>query len=179
MNTVIKIVLAAVIVLLVYLVYNSVAGPMREIEQTKVIEKAVIAKLEKIRDAELAYKDIKGSFTKDWDELIDVMNNGKFKVLIKEGDEDDSTSIVRIDSSFVSIKDSLFRNFNLDSIAFVPFNEKDGLKFLLDAGTVTQNGVTVPVFEAKDPKPFNKTRIKESNPLKVGSMTDATYSGNW
>jgi hypothetical protein len=179
MKGTIKIVLAALVGLLIYLVYDSVSGPMKELKEIEKREKAVIARLEKVRDAELAYKDVKGVFTKDWDELIEFIKVGKFKVLIKEGDEDDSTSVVRYDSIFVSIKDSLFKNFNVDSLAFVPYGIEGGLKFQLDAGTITQNEVTVQVFEAKDPKPFSKTRQQEKNALKVGSMTDATYSGNW
>ncbi len=179
MKGIIKIVLAALVGLLIYLVYDSVSGPMKEIKETEKRERAVIARLEKVRDAELAYKDVKGVFTKDWDELIEFIRVGKFKVLIKEGDEDDSTSVVKYDSLFISVKDSLFKNFNIDSLAFVPYGEKEGIKFDLDAGTITQNEVTVQVFEAKDPKPFSKIRQKEKNPLKVGSMSDATYSGNW
>lgn len=177
MNALIKAGLGIVIIVLIYLVYQSIAGPMAEMEETANREKAVIERLEKIRDAELAYKDLNGEFTKDWDKLIETMKNGNFKVLIKEGDEDDSTTVVRMDSVFVSIKDSLFRNFNLDSLPFVPF--EGNLMFDLDAGKITERNVTVPVFEAKDPKPYSKKRQEEKNPLKVGSMFEGTYSGNW
>ena len=177
MKNVIKIVLGIVIIVLIYLVYDSIAGPMKEMAEVQKREAAVIAQLEKVRDAELAFKDLKGSFSKDWDELFELMKNGKFKVLIKEGDEDDSTSVVKMDSIFVSIKDSLFKNFNLDSLPFVPYGE--GAQFTLDAGTITERNVTVQVFEAKDPKPYSKKRQEESNPLRVGSMFEGTYSGNW
>jgi hypothetical protein len=177
MNRIVKIILSIVVIILIYLVYESIAGPMRETAEVERREKAVIAGLEKVRDAELAYKELKGVFTKDWDELIGTMKTGKFKLLIKEGDPDDSTSILRTDSVFASIKDSLFKNYNLDSLPYVPFG--DGLKFELDAGTVMQNNVTVQVFEAKDPKPYGQKRREEKNPLKVGSMFEATYSGNW
>ncbi len=176
MNALIKAALAVIIVVLIYLVYQSISEPMKQMEETAKRERAVIERLEKIRDAQLAYKDLKGEFTKDWDQLIETMKNGKFKVLIKEGDEDDSTTVVRLDSVFVSIKDSLFKNFNLDSLPFVPY---ENVMFELDAGKITERNVTVPVFEVKDPKPYSKKRQEEKNPLKVGSMFEGTYSGNW
>jgi hypothetical protein len=57
-------------------------------------------------------------------------------------------------------------------MAYVPFT-KDG-KIILEAGTVPRSGTDVPVFMAKDGKPFDKT-----DPMMVGSMNDPKTNGNW
>jgi hypothetical protein len=59
--------------------------------------------------------------------------------------------------------------FFVDSLPFVPFG---GHRFEMNAGTVDAGGVTVPVFEVIDPKPF-------AEQFKLGSMTEASTSGNW
>ena len=73
----------------------------------------------------------------------------------------------------VSILDSLFHeNYPIDSIGYVPFG--DGIKFKLSAGTINKSKINVPVFEARDPKPYDPT-----DPLTIGSMTEAHLNGNW
>lgn len=73
-------------------------------------------------------------------------------------------------------------NIDLSRLAYVP--GYDDVKFDIFAAEVDRSGVTVDVIEVKNPKPFDKTR-KDSNeannkrPLRFGSKTDVTTSGNW
>jgi hypothetical protein len=105
------------------------------------------------------------------------MKNGQLKVLIAYGDRDDSTTQFQQKIELVSVRDSLFKNVDIDNIRFVP--GKDTMQFKIEAGEITKNNVPVPVFQVTDPDPFSKTRIKEKDPLRVGNMYDADYSGNW
>ncbi len=73
-------------------------------------------------------------------------------------------------------------NIDLSRLAYVPGH--DDVKFEIFAAEVDKSGVTVDVIEVKNPKPFNPLR-KDSNeannkrPLRFGSKTDVTTSGNW
>lgn len=59
--------------------------------------------------------------------------------------------------------------FKVDSLAYVPFSNH---KFELNTGQIESGGVTQPVFEVFDPKPFAEM-------LKVGSLTEGSTAGNW
>lgn len=73
-------------------------------------------------------------------------------------------------------------NINIDQIAYVPGYED--VKFDIYAAEIDKNGVLVDVIEVKNPKPFNPMRsenndAKNRKPLRFGSKTDVTTSGNW
>lgn len=177
MKYVIRIVLVLLIAFLIYKTYNSIAEPVKYEKEVIVKEQAVINKLKVIREAEMAYRDVHGEFTGNFDTLIDFMKNGQLKVLIAYGDRDDSTTQFQQKIELVSVRDSLFKNVDIDNIRYVP--GKDTMQFKIEAGEITKNNVPVPVFQVTDPDPFSKTRIKEKDPLRVGNMYDADYSGNW
>ncbi|MFT5513599.1 MAG: hypothetical protein ACI8SE_002008, partial [Bacteroidia bacterium] len=163
-----------------FLLFRSVKGEIEYRAEVDRVEVMVINKLEKIREAELAYKDVKGEFTGDYDSLINFIKTGKMQILVEYGDKDDSTSVYSQFIKEVSIRDSLFKNFKVDSIAFVP--PADTAKFLLLASRVVQGNVEVPVFQVTDPFPFDKQRANSNHPkkaLQVGSISEASYSGNW
>jgi len=73
-------------------------------------------------------------------------------------------------------------NINIDRIAYVP--GYDDVKFEIYAAEIDKNGVLADVIEVKNPKPFNPARdedndAKNKKPLRFGSKTDVTTSGNW
>lgn len=73
-------------------------------------------------------------------------------------------------------------NVNLDRLAYVP--GYDDVKFDIYAAEIDKNGVLVDVVEVKNPKPFNPARdesndAKNKKPLRFGSKTEVTTSGNW
>ena len=73
----------------------------------------------------------------------------------------------------VSVLDSLFKKgYAIDSLAYVPPINK--LQFELRAGVINKSKIDVPVFEARDPDPYDKRRT-----LIIGSMTEANLNGNW
>lgn len=173
----IRIGLLVVIAVLGYLTFESIAEPIRYQKQVAIKEKAVIEKLSILRDGQLAYRENKGEFAGNFTDLLDFMQNGQLKVLIQQGDKDDSTTVYKVEEYFVSVKDSLFGDVDVPNLKFVPF--KDTLQFNIASGEIKKNAVTVPVFEISDPAPFCKERRKKNDPLKVGSIFDANYSGNW
>ena len=141
-------------------------------------------KLIDIRSAQLAYKEKNGQFTHNFEELIAFVKTDSF-VLVQKTDtlieyynniyrEYQFKDTMLIDTlGKVSILDSLFtKSYPIDSLAYVPPVNK--VEFVLRAGVVNKSKIDVPVFEAKDPQPYDKNK-----PLIIGSMTEANLNGNW
>ncbi len=73
-------------------------------------------------------------------------------------------------------------NMDISRIAYVP--GKEGVKFEIYANEIERSNLLVDVIEVKNPKPFDPTRsedneAKNKKPLRFGSKTDVTTSGNW
>lgn len=173
MDKVIRIVLVIAVLAMAYVLYETIAAPVRYEKEVRRREAVIIERLKDIKTAQFAYREAFGNFTGNWDTLINGVKTGQIPLIRQIGEYIDSTSVVTFDTTFESILSSKFLpNYPIDSLRFVPFGE--GVQFTLQAGTVTKGGVVVPVFMAEDPKPFNTKRA-----LRVGSMDEATYSGNW
>jgi type II secretory pathway pseudopilin PulG len=197
MKTVYQIVLAVIIVILGYLLYESIMAPIRFEKEKNRRYKATIERLKNIRTAQDAYRSRYGKYTGSFDTLIDFMKHGEIKVVKQIGSEDDSLAValkkVYRDTILIPVRDTILKGYPYDSLRFVPFT---GDTFELAAGELnTQSGIKVKVFECKAP---NKVILKgldrqeiinlddlakkiDKYPgLKVGSLTEATNNaGNW
>ena len=196
-NNIIKVVLLVIIVVLAYLVFESVMRPVRFNQQVEKRSDAVIQNLVDIRTAQLAYKNIYGKYTASFDTLIGFLENGKIPVVKMIPDPTDTTftKTIRDTIGFIPVKDSLFNNrpgYNIDNLKYVPFT--DHKQFKMDAGVIEKGGVDVNVFEVSVPydvllKGLNdqmvvnliaaKEQIERYPGLKVGSMVEASTDGNW
>lgn len=170
---IINIALSIVILLLAAYLYYIISQPIKFEKEKKKRYTEVIDQLKQIRTTQLAYKAEHGKYTPDFNELINFAKNGKFTVVKRIGNVDDTTSVVIRDTSYISVKDSLFKNnISIDSLPYIPFT--GGKKFSMNAGIIEKGRVQVPVFEVIDTQPFDKDDI-----LKVGSMSEPTNAGNW
>ncbi len=183
--------LVVAIGLAVYLV-NLIYSDIEYKQQVAEIEAKVVHKLKIIREAEIAYKAVNGQYTSDWDKLISFIQEGKLYVVEKREeiiplDYGADSLVVHVDTlDAVNVADSLFSrakypDFQVNDIAVIPGS---GKKFEVFADKITKSGVTVDVIEVKDIDPFDKTRkedhdIKNRRPLRFGSRTEITTSGNW
>ena len=167
MKTVIQVVLLVAIIVLSYLLWESINKPIRFNKEKDRIEAATIQRLKDIRNAQLAYKAEYKSFTGDFDTLITFLKTDSFRVVQAIGSVPDSMidemgrvkaerqalkdGLISRDTIKLSVKDSLFAaNYNIDSLRYIPFT--DGLMFELGAGVLqTTSKVPVRVFEAKVP----------------------------
>ncbi len=167
MKTVIQIVLAAAILVLGYLLFESIMNPIRFVQEREKRENATIQKLKDIRTAELAYKSEHEQFTGDFDSLITFLKTGSFTVIKAIGSAPDSLieevgkeeaerialrqGLIQRDTIQISVIDSLFhKGYPVDSLRYVPFT--DDYEFELGAGEIeTGSKVKVRVFEAKVP----------------------------
>ncbi len=175
MEKALRIILPIVIIGLAYLLFESIAKPIREQKKIEMIESQIIERLEDIKSAQFAYRDLNGKFASSFDSLIYSMRNQDWPVIKVTGDPEDSTSVMSYDTSYIKLVKYAFpsKEVKLDSLPYVPFN-KDGAKFDLEASVIEVNGTNVPVFQVQDPDPYNPKRA-----LTLGDITQPVYSGNW
>jgi hypothetical protein len=200
MKTVIHIFLAVAIVVLGYMLVDSIRQPIRFQHEQRARYNRTIDRLKDIRRAQLAYRSMYGEFTGSFDTLINFIKSDSFRVVMAIGFEDDdaevaSAQIIR-DTIRVSVRDSLFpAHYIIDSLRYVPYTGGRE-EFFLGAGEVmTGSGLSVKVFEARVHNDvllrgldrqlvinMNDERVKRDQfpGLRVGSLTETTNNaGNW
>lgn len=179
-----QITLPIIILLLAGWLTKIIVDPI-QFEQEKNYRYSFIKdKLIDIRSAQLAYKEKNGQFTNQFEELISFVKLDSF-VLVQKTDtlieyynkiyrEMQFKDTVLLDTlGKVSVLDSLFsKGYPIDSLAYVPPVNK--LKFEMRAGIINKSKIDVPVFEARDPSPYDP-----QNTLIIGSMIEANLNGNW
>ncbi|GAB4378581.1 MAG: hypothetical protein Kow0075_08680 [Salibacteraceae bacterium] len=181
--------LGVMVIGLAYADYMSIKVPIEFEKEKERRYVHVIQRLKDIRTAELAYKGKYQKYTGSLDTLENFIRYDSLPLVKAEGivpdtmtlDEAIAAGIAKRDTVYVPVLDSLFGKrhsegrahpFVLDSLRYVPFT--DGAEFELEAGFVERSSVKVPVFEARDSKPFDRRHV-----LKVGSMTEPKTNGNW
>ncbi|WP_299126114.1 hypothetical protein [uncultured Winogradskyella sp.] len=205
MKPLIHLVLWAIIIFLSYSTFMSV---YQEIKFNKLkVEryKKVIDRLIDIRDSELAYKDVHGKYTDNFDSLISFVENGKVPIKQRRdtlvldvertaafGGVETFKTLTIIDTlSFYSVKDSIFGGSDRYKTMMNVGVGKEGAKFVLKAGELEE----IPVFEASVEKAVilndqEKYLIEKENQvvsvdgvngsrLTVGSMEEVFTKGNW
>ena len=206
LSIVINIVLFAIIVLLAWQVVKSIQAPIKFNHEQKARETKVVERLIDIRNAEVLYKNATSQYTNNFDSLIQFCQTAEIPIVKIVPDPTDTTFTRTINDTigFVMVMDSLKagrEHFNINDIKYVPFSEPQQ-NFELEAGTISRNGINIPVFEARTPyevylatpgaafneKEWNQRRdnakaekesINRYAGLKVGSMEEATTDGNW
>jgi hypothetical protein len=206
MKVVLQIVLWVVIVVLVYFNYKAIYGPVEFNKKKEKRYAQVIKKMDKIRKAQLAYREVNGKFTASFDSLTRFIDTAEFtltqrkdttyldKEYLKTYGVDKMVEDVVIDTlGTKKVKDSLFKNFDYTNLDIVP-TTKDK-KFEMKSGFIEVNNNKVPVFEAKvnksivldglDPELIIQEKQTVSVDgvngayIKVGSMDEVDTSGNW
>lgn len=206
MKTALQIIFAIIIVVLGYLLYESIMQPIRFNRDRDVRVNAAIVKLKDIRELQVAYKGVYGKYTGSFDTLTSFYKTDSFtidklipmvtynsdeiteKEAIKKG-------FIKVERTKIAVKDSLLTpNYPINEIQVIPFT--DNKKFTLAAGEVkTASGVAVKVFESyalyedllkglDEQLIINYTEAREKitkfRGLKVGSLSEATNNaGNW
>lgn len=193
MKTVIQIVLALAIVVLAYLIYDSIMEPVRFNKEAARREARIIERLKDIRTAQVAHRTRYGTFLGDLDSLVQFVKNDSIAILRAIGTVPDSLTeaeavrmgIVQRDTIWMPAKDTILANarYPLDSLPYIPFS--GGKKFTISSSMIERGMVKLPVFEAyTTPDEYMKdlqylvyyTRL---DGLKVGSLVEASIDGNW
>ncbi|MDG1729553.1 MAG: hypothetical protein P8K68_02825 [Algibacter sp.] len=191
-----------------YQTYMSIYEPIQFNKLKNKRYAVVIESLKDIRDAQLAHKQVTGSFANDFDKLVKFIDTAEYTItqrrdssiidvdLTKRYGVDTFKDILIVDTlGTVSVKDSLFKNSDrYKTMMNVPVGE-EGAKFKLQSGLIQQNSLNIPVFEVSVKKSVilsdqNKDLISQENQvvsvdgvngdaLKVGSMDEVKTNGNW
>ncbi|MFY0686107.1 MAG: hypothetical protein JXQ90_03030 [Cyclobacteriaceae bacterium] len=179
---------------LAWYLYDSINSTIEETKRIERMEDDIIDQLKVIREAQLAFKGVNGSYTSDWDKLINFVDSGNIYIvqrtetIITLAYGADSTSVTVDTLGSISVMDSVFNerkfpNFSLESMAYVPGVEP-ATKFKMWADKIQKGNILVDVVEVWNPTPVDKTRDAESElnsrkPLRFGSRTSVTTAGNW
>jgi|OM-RGC.v1.014204929 hypothetical protein len=181
---IIKIIFPLIILFFGIGLISIILTPIKKEKEKNYRYEFIKEKMIDIRSAELAFKEKHNQFTDDFNLLIPFIKMDSFVIVQKTDTLIEYFNDVYREYQFkdtmlidtlgkVSILDSLFqKGYAIDSLRYVPFGE--GTEFKLSAGTINKSKIIVPVFEARDPNPYDKT-----DPLIIGSMTEAHLNGNW
>jgi hypothetical protein len=191
-----QVVLLIVIVVLGYFVFESIMEPVRFEKEKRTRMKVVIEKLKDIRNSQMVYKKVNGSYTDSFDSLINFIKTEELPIVKMVPDPEDTTFTKTINDTvgYINIADTLFANkpYSIDELAIIPFS--GGEKFEMHADTIERGGMKVYVFEVKAPytaflKGMDDQTVRniiakdedlERYPgLKVGSLTEPSTDGNW
>lgn len=196
------------IVLMGYVVVDSVNQPIRFNKAKDARQKAVVGRLVDIRTAQVAFKNKYGHYTSSFDSLIGFVKFDSLPLVNKQGALTDSMieagitekkamalGIIIRDTTYISVKEEIFtKDYPIDSLAIVPFTVQDSFK--MEAGSVTtQSSVEVKVFQAFVPNEVYLHGLDEQEiinlnafaskysrypGLKVGNILEANNNaGNW
>lgn len=189
-----------------YKIYDSINKPINfnEVKYNRYYD--VIDRLKEIRTAQIAYKDVKGIYSNNFDSLINFIDNGIFTLVEKRDSSyleydriyriDMLKEIVVVDTlGFVSVKDSLFKNnTTYKEMKKVPIKGIDTI-FQIDAKIIMINDYKAPVFEVKVSKNIvlfdqDEDLLKLENEtisidgvngseIVLGSLNEVSTNGNW
>lgn len=203
---IIKAVLWSLIFFFSYMIYTSINAPIKFNEVKKERYLKVIDKLKDIRNAQLAYKSVNGSYANNFDGLIKFIDTAQYTLTQKRDSSylqydrvyriDMLREVVVIDTlGFSSVKDSLFGNSNrYKNMAQIPINGVDAI-FSIKSDMIKKGDYDVHVFEVRVSKDVilfdqNKDLLKQEKALMsvdgvngpdlvLGSMTEVSTNGNW
>ena len=164
-NTIIKIVLAIVMVGCAYYLYDSIMTPVRFDEVKISREKDVIERIIDIRSAQVGYKQVNGQYTGSFDTLINFVLTAEMEFERQLVSADDSVGLAQlkkakkknVEKFTVKAIDTLFGAKKLtpeqvQELRYIPHSKTiDGVpaEFEMGAAKVMVGNVNVPVFEAK------------------------------
>ena len=176
-----------------YALYDGINSTIEKAKEIDRVESTVKAKLEMIRNAQVAYQGTYGDYADTWEKLISYVDSGKIW-LIQRTEKITMLSYGAERSEFVydtlgfkTVRDSLFKSNefpNFDPRALPELPHAPGKYFSLYAKDSVRSGVNVDYIEVVDTFPFDRTRtedaeIENRRPLRFGSRTEITTAGNW
>ena len=163
MRRVIQILFIFIIIILGYLIVESIMEPIRFNQQVEVRERATIDRLIDVREAQKAYKDVYKRYTGSFDTLIAFLDTGSFSVIKAEGTIPEEwleelglekarekalrEGVISRETTIVPVKDSLYSaGYSIDSLKFVPFTID--VQFKMESSDIlTSSNLVVQVVE--------------------------------
>jgi hypothetical protein len=159
---IIQIILIVSAAILAFMVWKSIQTPINFVKEKDVRYKQVVNSLIDIRKAQVAYKEVNGKFSGNWDSLTNFVKYGMIPKIRKIGMLTDSMieagldekqalkqGLIIRDTVKASVLEEVFsKDFPIEKLRIIPFSK--GQEFWLQQTTLTTgSGVNVPVFEAR------------------------------
>lgn len=193
MKYLINLLIIGAVALLAYLLYYGINEPIKFKAERDARKSTVTSKLEQIRTSQELYREIKGEYAPNFQELAAVLKSDSIPIrqLVADPADPDNpdafiTNII-LRSAIDSIK---AMNINLDDLAYVPYSDNKKT-FDMVADTTTYQQTLVPVVEVMTKwgdfmGPYADPRFsmyqKDYNPaskIGFGSLTSPNLEGNW
>ncbi len=161
MKAVINILLTVVIIILAYLLYESIMDPIRFNKEKDRRETAIKERLIDIRSAQVLYRSKYARYTGSFDTLINFIKFDSLALVFRQGQVTDEMvakglterealkqGLIVRDTTYIPINDSVFSiKYPIDSIRYVPFLNGEQFE-MASAALTTGSMVIVQVFEA-------------------------------
>lgn len=159
---IIQILLIAAAAFLAYMIWDTIQTPIRFEKEKDVRYEKVIQRLKDIRKAQVAYEDVHGQYSGDWDSLINFVLYDSIPRIRKIGMLTDSMmeaglteteamkkGLIIRDTIKASVLDEVFsKGYPVEKLKIIP--NSGGQEFWLAQTIITTgSGVKVPVFEAR------------------------------
>ena len=184
MNSILKkvltfLILPACIAGLTYALVSSIMEPVNFEKHREYRKDIAVQRLKDIRELQVAYKNVNGKYTADIDSLIMFYNNGKMKVVMQIGSQDDSVAVANTKAlkarkprikpeemlklyqegkslvfkieNEVPVKDTLFSHREHFVVDSLAFIPFSGDSIIMASTVKKVSGVNVPLFEASMP----------------------------
>ena len=184
MNSILKkvltyLILPACIAGLTYALVASIMEPVHFEKHREYRKGIAVQRLKDIRELQVAYKNVNGKYTADVDSLIMFYKDGKMKVVMQIGSQDDSVavantkalkkrkprikpeemlklynegqSLVFKSENEVAVKDTLFNDRENFIVDSLAFIPFCGDSIIMASTVKKVSGVNVPLFEASMP----------------------------
>jgi hypothetical protein len=163
MRRVIQVLFVFIIIILGYLIVESIMEPIDFNREVEVREQATIDRLVNIREAQKAYKDIYKRYTGSFDTLIAFLDTGSFSVIRAIGTIPEEwleelgldrareraldEGVISREVTKVPVMDSLFgTGYPIDSLRYVPYTED--VEFTMESSEIlTSSNLVVQVVE--------------------------------
>ena len=159
-----QIILAAVIVLLVWVIYTQINTPISFEKERDARKAAVIERIKDIRSAERAFNKKFQRFTADFDSLINFVLHDSIEGERKIVDEYDSAAMAQlkkagkknVEKFKVAVIDTIFSPRKLSeadvrNLRYIPWTNNK-TEYILEAGMLeTESKLVIPVIECRAP----------------------------
>lgn len=182
-----------------YQIYAAIRKPIEFNEIRKKRYEKIIDRLNLLRDLQIEYRKVNGSYANDFDALLAFADTGKIAIeerkdssfmrydKVYQTDVVVDTVIIRI-LGYRSVREALLDGKGIkdvNNLRYIPFTDKK--EFKIAASSVERNGIILPTFEisAADTVIFADLKeeygqfISREKALILGSLTEPIVSGNW
>ena len=185
-----QIILAAVIVLLVWVIYTQINTPISFEKERDARKAAVIERIKDIRSAERAFNKKYQRFTADFDSLINFVLHDSIEGERKIVDEYDSAAMAQlkkagkknVEKFTVAVIDTIFSPRKLSeadvrNLRYIPWTNNK-TEYILEAGMLeTESKLVIPVVECRAPYIYFLDTVKYRQEV-INYVDDETNNFN-